>query len=270
MAEQLADSLRSVADSSLAEYLSFACISNTGLRRPHNEDNFLFFDQMLPEEHQSVERVLLASSPRDALSVVAVFDGMGGELAGEGASFSAASCLKDERDSLELGEASLANAFGKMQAAVRSFRAQEKLSSTGSTAVVLVCQGGQALLGNLGDSKAFLLHAGQLSTLSVSHTDEEILRELGIHRKPGLTQFLGVDDTDAAIEPHVVRIALEPGDRILLASDGLTDMVDEPSIRDMMVSVPETGALVEILCEKALQAGGIDNVTIICCDVPVR
>ena len=270
MTEQLADNSHTAADSSCTGYFSFACISNTGLRRPHNEDNYLFFDQILPEEHQSIEHALLAMAPQIALSVVAVFDGMGGELAGEGASFSAASCLKNERSSLTLDEASLTSTFDKMQSAVRSFRAQEKLSSTGSTAVVLVCQGGQALLGNLGDSKAFLLHAGQLSTLSVSHTDEEILRELGIHRKPGLTQFLGVDDTDAAIEPHIVRIALEPGDRILLASDGLTDMVDELGIRDTMLAVPETGALVEKLCEQALQAGGIDNVTIICCDVPMR
>lgn len=270
MTEQLADSMYTGADSSCAGCLSFACISNTGLRRPHNEDNFLFFEQVLPEEHQSVEHALLATSPREALSVVAVFDGMGGELAGEGASFSAASCLKNECSSLALEEAALASAFNKMQAAVRSFRAQEKLSSTGSTAVVLVCQGGQALLGNLGDSKAFLLRAGELATLSVSHTDEEILRELGIHRKPGLVQYLGVDDTDAVIEPHIVRIALEPGDRILLSSDGLTDMVVEADMRDAMLAVPETGALVEKLCEQALQAGGIDNVTIICCDVPVR
>ena len=251
-----------------AGYLIFACISNTGLRRPHNEDNLLFFGEVLPQEHQSIEHALLAMPRCDDLSVVAVFDGLGGELSGEGASFTAASCLRDDLGLAVIDEAALAGAFDRMQAAVRSFRTQMRLSSTGTTAVVLVCQGDQALIGNLGDSKAFLLRKGELVTLSVSHTDEEILRELGINRKPGLTQFLGVDDTDAPIEPHIARIELGPKDRILLASDGLTDMVDEDDIREAMLTVPETGALVERLCEQALGAGGIDNITIVCCDVP--
>ena len=89
-----------------------------------------------------------------------------------------------------------------------------------------------------------------------------------IARRPGLTQFLGIDEGDAPIEPHIVSFELAAGDRILLASDGLTDMVDEAVIAHAMQSAASVEALACTLRDQALANGGEDNVTIIACEVP--
>ncbi len=247
--------------------LCLACITNTGGHRDHNEDNFVFFGTVLPQEHQSMEAPLKESVLLDALTVVAVFDGMGGELMGDAASFAAASRLNELVPSLDASESDLLRAFREMQDAVCDLRADWRLSSTGTTVVVLCCRNGVAFVGNLGDSKAFLVRDGELVTLSVSHTDEWLLGQLGLDRKPALTQYLGVDETDAPMEPHVVGFELELGDRILLASDGLTDMVDESSIARTTSDAASMEELVCDLCDQALVHGGEDNVTVIACEV---
>lgn len=247
--------------------LELACITNTGLHREHNEDNLVFFGHVMPEEHQSLDEPLAETTFSDDSLVVAVLDGMGGELEGEGASYAAATSLDALAPSLDVSEEGMAKAFRTMQDAVRSMRVNRRLSTTGSTAVALACQGSTAVVGNLGDSKAFLMRGGKLTTLSVSHTDERLLRSLGIDRKPALTQYLGVDEQDAPIEPHVVGFGLRAGDLILLATDGLTDMVDEADIASELRMQSDVSAIVSRLCEMALDNGGEDNVTIIACRV---
>lgn len=250
--------------------LRFACISNTGCRRLHNEDNYLFFNTCMPQDHQSLEKPLYHELRKGRWACVAVFDGMGGELAGEASSYTAAACLKESLPHLMYGLEPLAHAFTLMQEAVSDLRVNWKLSSTGTTASILLSDGCTALIGNLGDSPIFMLRDGSLSTLSVAHTDEALIKELGLNRKPGLTQYLGVDETDAPIEPHLAHISMQPGDQILLASDGLTDMVDQETIADIMNRDLTTTQLVSQLCDCALEAGGKDNITIIVCKVLAR
>lgn len=250
--------------------LRLACMTDTGRRRPHNEDNFVFLGQLMPQEHQSLGTVLTAEVTADEPTCVAVLDGMGGELAGEAASYAAALALRDAQGAVEPTVASLDGAFRAMQDAVSAVRVNARLSSIGTTATVLVSQGARALVANLGDSPAFLLRDGSLVTLTVAHTDAELLRELGIDRRPGLTQYLGMDEGDAPIEPHFQPLALEPGDRIVLASDGLTDMVGLRDIAQAMREAESPRELVSRLCEQALEAGGADNITIIACEAMAR
>lgn len=250
--------------------LRLACVTNTGHHRPHNEDNYLFFGQSMPQEHQSLERPLFASALPGELVCAAVFDGMGGELAGELASHAAALALRDAQDTLVPDEPSVLTAFRAMQDSVSAARINARLSSCGSTATILVAQDTEAIVANLGDSPAFLLRDGVLTRLSKAHTDEELLRELGLDRKPGLTQFLGMDESDAPIEPHVCALTLAGGDRILLASDGLTDMVDERYIAEALGAARDPEALVGDLLVQALDAGGVDNITLIACEVTTR
>lgn len=247
--------------------LELACITNTGLHREHNEDNVAFFGTVMPEEHQSLDGPLVATAHDDEPILVGVFDGMGGELLGEAASYAAAVALGGLDPAAALDEQDMARAFRVMQDAVASMRANRRVSSTGSTAVVLAAHGDTATLGNLGDSPAFLLRDGSLTRLSVEHTDEQLLRSLGLERKPALTQYLGVDEADAPIEPHIVRFGLRAGDVILLASDGLTDMVGERDIAGEMGQATDMAALVAHLCDLALANGGVDNVTILACRV---
>ena len=95
--------------------LEFACVSDTGLQREHNEDNVLFFGTVMPREHQSLEGVLTGSAAADESVVVAVFDGMGGEPAGETASYVAAQRLAELAPSLEADEPNLQHAFRARQ-----------------------------------------------------------------------------------------------------------------------------------------------------------
>lgn len=246
--------------------LRLACITNTGHCRVHNEDNFLFANKVMPQEHQSLPKSLMAEVEDGGFFCSAVFDGMGGELAGEAASYAAARALFDCTRGLDAGSMSIEQCFRAMQGAVRNVKASRRLSSIGTTVAILAARSPRMIVANLGDSPIFLMQEGNLSTLSVAHTDAKLLRELGIDRKPGITQYLGMDETDAPMEPNVVSLELQPEDRILLASDGLTDMVDEESIARAMQTSPDPQTLVEDLCSQALDAGGTDNITVIACE----
>lgn len=261
-----AQSSDKASEPQLATDLSLACITHTGYHRVHNEDNFLFLGQMMPQEHQSLDEPLSATVQLSDTVLVAVLDGMGGELAGEAASFTAASALSQVQGKVEPDEQNLHRAFDRMQKAVSDLRLNWKLSSVGTTATVLVARDSHALVGNLGDSPAYLFRDAQLTTISKAHTDAALLAKLGIDRKPSLTQYLGMDESDAPIEPQLAPITLQVGDRILLASDGLTDMVSLPSIANAMTHATNPTRLAVDLCNKALDAGGVDNITILACE----
>lgn len=220
----------------------------------------------MEQEHQSFNEALSYSAPLEELTVVGIFDGMGGEQEGEAASYAAAVRLREIQDEIEPTEESVLNAYDAMQSAVCDVRASRRLSSIGTTAVTLVAKDGDAIVANLGDSSAYLLHKGDFTALTVAHNDAELLRELGIDRKAGLTQYLGMDDEDAPIEPHAVSLELATADRILLASDGLTDTVDKTDIAYAMATANNPVTLVSQLCAQALEAGGSDNITIIACE----
>ena len=263
--------LRKIADGQIETRenvkLRLACSTNTGHKRLHNEDNFLFFGQVMPEEHQSLDHALSADSSIDELTVVAVFDGMGGELAGEAASYAAALALRDAIPSLEPSTQAVGSAFVAMQQAVCDARASRRLSTMGTTAVLFVSQNGTAIVGNLGDSSGYLLRDDSLTSLTIAHTDEAIFRELGIDQKPGLTQYLGVSEEFASIEPHLMQLELQQGDYLLLATDGLTDLVDDEGIADALRRAASPADLVENLTTQALAAGGHDNITLVACEV---
>ncbi len=99
------------------------------------------------------------------------------------------------------------------------------------------------------------------------HTDENLLRQQGIQRKPGLTQFLGIDSNEMRLEPYVHRMEIQEGDQFLICSDGLTDMVTETEIQEVLSQSDTVQEKVQKLLGKALSYGGKDNVTIILCEI---
>ena len=74
-------------------------------------------------------------------------------------------------------------------------------------------------------------------------------------------------DEEVRMEPFVKKGTCMPGDRVLLCSDGLTDMAEEKEIEDILREEKETARCVERLLETALDQGGRDNITIILCDI---
>jgi len=142
----------------------------------------------------------------------------------------------------------------------------------GSTFVGLNIIGDCVELTNIGDSRAYLLRDGKLEQLSRDHTPTWQMMELGIiteeaarnhpHRNR-LTQHLGVFPAEMVIEPYTASLDLKAGDIFLLCSDGLTDMLDDASIKMTLDSSGSIGSKAESLFGAAIKNGGKDNITII-------
>ena len=130
----------------------------------------------------------------------------------------------------------------------------------GTTVVGAVLSGEDAIVFNLGDSRAYLMGRDGLVQLSVDDT-------LGVadgrpgERSHGLTQCLGGTTTRRPIWPHIKRVPLASADVLLFCSDGLTDMLEDNEIGGVLARHPTNPA--EELAAAALAAGGRDNVTVV-------
>lgn len=245
-----------------------ACLCDTGRIRSNNEDNFLFRGLSLRQENSALSTVLRHSCTTEKKQLYAVFDGMGGENHGEAAAFAAAKAAYGiSRREDNLSEDFLNRAVLDINRAV--FRAAQALGTDrmGATLAMIGFEENSAWVCNLGDSRIFLLRGDAFGQLSIDHTDEKELLERGIRRKPRLTQHLGINPEEMLVEPHIAAGTLEPGDRFLICSDGLTDMLVPDEIGTALAEIPEPADCAAALVEQALARGGKDNVTVIVCAV---
>jgi serine/threonine protein phosphatase PrpC len=219
------------------------------------------------------EDALLVGEGRDE-TLFAVADGIGGFEAGEVASRIAIEALK-ELEPGESFEAAIQEANRRILAASRG---DEKLSGMGTTIVAVRFAGTQerpvAEVAHVGDSRAYLLRGGDLKPLTEDHSlVAELVRSGDLTRAQAaehpqrnlITRALGADeevDVDTAVLP------VEAEDRILLCSDGLSDMVQEGQISEILARSPEDPEVpARRLLSAALDAGGTDNVTVVVVDV---
>jgi len=185
---------------------------------------------------------------------IAVLDGLGGHPAGDVASDLAAHVIadaqlpRDERGAVGL----LATVHrGVHEAAHRD----PHLAGMGTTAVLAVIDGDGCLVVNVGDSTAF------------QHTGDALV-ELSVSDRGGsgaLSQCLGGFDPEVAITAHTRRAALSSGDRLLLASDGLTDVVEPPTLEATLHL--EAAEAMERLVAAVEDAGVPDDLTVVLAEV---
>lgn len=196
---------------------------------------------------QRNEDALLARPDR---GVLAVADGLGGHPAGDVASMTAISSLDKAPLTAESSEADLRSAAQAAHEAIQIAADEEPgRVGMGTTVVVALVGEGSARVLHVGDSRAYLLGpAGGLRALTEDH---------GVNGY--LSQALGLD---RAIEPDVVDVECLPGSRLLLCTDGLTNMVDDPTIAQLLGRGDAQEAC-DVLVDAALDSGGIDNVTLI-------
>ncbi|GHU64957.1 hypothetical protein AGMMS49983_11810 [Clostridia bacterium] len=243
--------------------IEYAVVCDRGLHRDKNQDNFWCAGTYLASENAGLTQPLAGTAASKDFPVFAVFDGMGGETDGEKAAWLAACTFDGCAASRETraGTAFLADACLRMNDAICDYAVKCHIRRIGTTAAILLASQSAVQICNLGDSRIFLHRKGRLEQLSEDHVAN---RSIG--GKPPLTQFLGIPLSEFRIEPHQAKIKCRPGDRYLLCSDGLTDMVPEEKIASILSS--ETAALpaATALLEKALDAGGRDNITVILCD----
>ena len=113
---------------------------------------------------------------------------------------------------------------------------------------------------NIGDSRVYILRDGALRQLSVDHVEHWEGR-----KKTPLTQHLGLDPEELRLEPSICEEALRGGDRFLLCSDGLSDMLEDERIAELLAAAPGAEQAARSLLDAALEQGGRDNTTVIVC-----
>ena len=200
----------------------------------------------------------------------AVADGMGGHRGGDVASSLA---LETVEALFREGEGTLADQVREANRAVHERSVtDERVSGMGTTLTALMIDEASARLVHVGDSRAYLLRAGDLRQITNDHTlvarmvrSGEITREeaeVHPHRNV-VTRALGTEPTVAVDED---TIALIDGDRLLICSDGLTGMVQEDQIAAILEAEPDPQRAADRLVKAANRAGGIDNITVLLLD----
>ncbi|MDQ4025532.1 MAG: Stp1/IreP family PP2C-type Ser/Thr phosphatase [Actinomycetota bacterium] len=207
--------------------------------------------------------------------IYAVADGMGGHIAGDVASATAVEVIAaSARESESLDGPALADLVNRANEAIwEKARSDPSLRGMGTTCTLLMVDGDVAHLAHVGDSRAYLLRDGALTQLTEDHTlVERMVREGRLSAEEAanhpqrsvITRALGVDQQ---VQVDVRREQLRRGDRILLASDGLTSMVAAEEIADVLRSERDPQAAADRLVEIANAAGGEDNVTVLVLEV---
>jgi protein phosphatase len=211
-------------------------------------------------------------------SLAAVADGMGGHLAGEVASAAATDELRSLEDGAPWrGERSAGEAlkWAVMEAnrRIREMAAGDKsLEGMGTTITALLSDGDVIHLAHVGDSRAYLLRKGELSQLTEDHTlvqelvKQGKLRPEDAKRHPQgsiITRALGVD---ADVQVDTATFKIVAGDRLLLCTDGLTGVVDQATIRNVLLRVRDPQQASERLVRLANEQGGPDNITVVVLD----
>lgn len=246
--------------------------TNIGPARAGNEDNYYCAGSCKADVRAPVEET---GGVREAERLLfGVFDGMGGEARGEDAALACAQTLAAfaQRD---MQYEALAY-FDAANAAVCEI-GRTAGSVSGSTAAVAFLRGSHAYCYNVGDSRVYFWHGGVLRQLSRDHTKYRQLVEDGVlteearadcQERHMLTQYLGMTGAQQRLVPHFAQpVALEPGDRLLLCSDGLTGSLTDGQLEQMLGADLPVEAAGRALVERALAQGGTDNVTVLVVEV---
>jgi len=222
--------------------------TDVGRGRPENEDSHLV-------------------DPDDGLYAVA--DGMGGHRAGEVASATAIDALK----TAYLGGQRLDEAVTAANVAVFAKAAEDAaLRGMGTTLTAIALQDSTALLGHVGDSRAYLMRNGAVTQVTEDHSlVEQLVREGRLSPEEAqnhpqraiITRALGIDP-DVQVDTY--RVDLKPGDRLMICSDGLTNMLSDDTIAQTLRRHADPQQAADTLVDMANQAGGDDNITVILLD----
>ena len=200
----------------------------------------------------------------------AIADGMGGHRGGDVASSLALETV--EARFLD-GDGTLADQVREANRAVHDrSRADRAVSGMGTTLTAVIVEDATARLAHVGDSRAYLLRAGDLRQITSDHTlvarmvkaGEISAEEAAVHpHRNVITRSLGTEPSVAVDEDS---LALLDDDRVLLCSDGLTSMVQEDQIQAILEAEPDPQRAADRLVRAANRAGGVDNITVLVLD----
>ncbi len=243
--------------------IKYICISDIGKHRSENQDNYYCGGNILSQEKKCydgpyipVTGVIDSRQPE----TIGVFDGMGGEQCGDIAAMIAAESAKTAEMTGD-PEYDLLKICYNANTEICRFVEDHHLRCMGTTAAMAVFGGDSITICNIGDSRVYLISDGSMRQISLDHT--EPFPHL---TKLPLTQNLGLSKDKHSIEPYIAKGVYEDGDRFLFCTDGLTDMLSDEEISEIINNtVLEEAA--KSLVDTALDRGGRDNITIILCEI---
>ncbi|TWU08922.1 Serine/threonine phosphatase stp [Symmachiella macrocystis] len=272
---------RFFVDPKTAVRVRFGSASDTGLVRENNEDHFAVLHRYRSQN------MLSTNLPREKFSAIrdeafafVVTDGLGGAAAGEMASrvvMEEAWELSAQASSWVMQFHNLSSQQLRERLESYALRMQQKLvqiserypntKGMGTTWTTAYIMGWDAVIAHIGDSRAYIFRDGKLKQLTRDHTLAQAMKDSGM--TPGvadrfhhlLTNVLDSIGGETILD--VEHVSLQHGDRLLLCTDGLSDMVPENKIVEIMGSVDEPRAACRALIAKALENGGKDNVTVV-------
>lgn len=247
--------------------IEYAYTCHMGRVRANNEDNLWCCGESLPADNQGMEGVHSQIVSGLKTPAMAVFDGMGGESCGEMAAFLASDEFgryyrANRRTLRDIPELFIDGVCESMNQAVCRYAAENHIQSMGTTLAMTLFTPESMFVCNLGDSRIYFSDEKSFRQVSTDH----ILGKGGLGKAP-LTQYLGVPEEQQKLEPAVLEIEHKEGNRYLLCSDGVTDMLSDGEIADILSRKNSLRETVELLLDRALQKGGRDNATIILCEV---
>ena len=265
--------------------IDVSALSHTGHRRANNEDHYLVvrLGRTLQTVCTSLPAGDVPQRNEEVNHVMIVADGMGGHRAGEIASRMAITKLiglaldvpdwifrMDDAHAQEIQRRSRSRVQEVDAMLVECGERDRSLAGMGTTLTAARSLGRDLVITHVGDSRAYLLRGGKLLRLTRDHTFAQVLVDAG-QLAPAdvagsryshvLTNALGGSNADVQVDTD--RIQLEDGDRLLLCSDGLTDHLDDGSIASILLETTRSSDACERLVQRALDAGGHDNVTVI-------
>jgi protein phosphatase len=265
-----------------AVHVEFGALSHPGLVRDVNEDHYLVV------RRRRLRDVVLSNLPVELLDqaeqeayTLAVADGLGGHAFGEMASFLALWAARDfggeevkwavkmnRREADELKQKA-AVFFGLVDRTLLSAAlARPQLSGMGTTLTVCYTTGPELFVLHVGDSRAYVYRGGALGRLTRDHTHAQAMIDAGLaepesyaamSRRHVLTNYVGGGKVEVDVEHH----RLADGDRLLLCTDGLTDLVSEVEIAALLETHPRPEDACRALVDRALDGGGRDNITVV-------
>jgi PPM family protein phosphatase len=234
--------------------LRYAVRSDVGLLREGNEDSAYAGPHLL-----------------------AIADGMGGHAAGEVASSVAIEAIEGlDRDDVPGDQLlkALADAVAAANSTLHAMSVEDpSVEGMGTTLTALLWAGGTVAICHIGDSRAYLLRDGDFRQITRDHTLVQSLVDDGrlspaqaaTHPQRSLVMRALQSGTEA--EPDLRTLEGKKGDRYLLCSDGLSDVVTEETLHRALMRYPDRDQAVQQLIDLAIRGGGPDNITCIVADV---
>jgi protein phosphatase len=265
--------------------IDVAALSDKGHVRERNEDHY-FVARCGRHVTTTITNVPAGDIPSqfgETGYLMIVADGMGGHAGGEVASRTAIATLVnitlhvpdwilrlDDEHAQKVMERARVRYSKVHEALQEKARLDPRLHGMGTTMTAAYSLGDDLFVAQVGDSRAYLFRDGMLQLLTRDQTHAQMLADQGVisqqdvarHRlRHVLTSALGGSQKDVRAE--IRRWKLADGDRLLLCSDGLTDMIDDAGIAAVLGRETRSDEACRLLVERALANGGRDNITVV-------